>query len=987
MKKNITLTFLFIFILLATKVLATDYYVSALTGDNSFSGTSTSQAFATIKKAADLTNPGDTVFIMNGTYNPIANFQQSIVTITRSGAPGAYITYKPFPGHTPKLQLQINLNFQIWRAIAIDASYIVVTGIEIEGTNQLLNYADALQTYNDYKNNIRDWNKISMYNCGSISIGSNASAAPHHVIVSNCKIYDTGGGIGGFNCDYVTIENNLVYNTCWYSMYAGSGISILDPRSIDAVTTYKIFVRNNVTHNNKTLIPWERINALSDGNGIILDVNIGNGTTTLPYVGRYLVENNVSYNNGGGGVHAYKCAHVDIINNTAYNNGTVVGYPEIDANQCSDVKIYNNIMYARTGGNCNGNDANTIYNYNLYFNGTAFKKGPHDKTANPQFVLLATNASANFQLTSTSPAINNGSNISGQFSATDIVGLSRPVGFATDMGAYEHATVISRPKIEIKQAATEMLSGTVYDFGDVSSTNPKTITFTVNNIGDLQLNLTGTPRVVVTNTTGAGFSLAADAPAVVAPNGTVSFDVTLSPQSTPANYAGSISIANNDADQNPFSFPISGYGYDGTKAVQTITFPPLPVKVTGSADFNPGATSSAGLAIIYTSSNTNIATIVGGQIRLHPTNTGTANITASQPGDATTNPARSVVQLLTVTPVLPAPGTNMVSNPTFDVNTSGWTFSNKNGGISTVTSLPMTGSTTNVGKITITTLPAPASSDNIQLSTNVFFVKDRNYLISFKANADAARSIGLRILQNASPFATIFSRTINITTTQATYGTYAYTSTYTGSVALRFFLGNSSIPVYFDDVIMIEEPSVVLPVSLLSFTGTLSGDKALLNWKTAMESNVNDYVIEKSKDAISFSVIGKVPARNILIGGSYSFSDIESINGQVYYRLKILDKDGSFAYSKIVSIKAGASGISGVKIFPNPVTTSVTVSYPVASERASLSILTADGKKIGEYIVSVGSNQRTIDVSPLTPGQYFIIYLHSNQKCILSFIK
>jgi hypothetical protein len=35
-----------------------------------------------------------------------------------------------------------------------------------------------------------------------------------------------------------------VYNTCWYSMYAGSGISILDPRSIDAVTGYKMFVRN-----------------------------------------------------------------------------------------------------------------------------------------------------------------------------------------------------------------------------------------------------------------------------------------------------------------------------------------------------------------------------------------------------------------------------------------------------------------------------------------------------------------------------------------------------------------------------------------------------------------------------------------------------------------------------------------------------------------------------------------------------------------------
>jgi len=988
MKKIATPIFLLLFILFTTKVYATDYYVSVLIGNNSNTGTSPTQAFATIKKAADLTNPGDTVFIMNGTYNPVSNFQQSIVTINRSGAPGAYITYKPFPGHTPKLQLEINKPFQIWRAVAIDASYIVFTGIEIEGTNQLLNYADAYQTWQDYENNIRDWNKISMYNCGSISIGSNAGAAPHHVIVSNCKIYDTGGGIGGFNCDYVTIENNLVYNTCWYSMYAGSGISILDPRSIDLVTTYKIFIRNNVTHNNKTLIPWERINALSDGNGIILDVNTGNGTTTLPYVGRYLVENNLSYNNGGGGVHAYKCTQVDIINNTAYNNGTVVGYPEIDANQCSDVKIYNNIMFARTGGNCNGNDLNTIYNYNVYFNGPSFKRGPHDRIANPQFVAPGTTATANFRLQNTSPAINNGSNISGQFSPTDILGVARPVGFRTDMGAYEHPVVISRPKIEVKQAATEMFNATAFNFGDVSSTAPKTVTFTINNIGDLPLNLTGTPRIIVSNTTGTGFTLTTDAPATVMASGSVTFAVTLSPGSTAANYAGSISIANNDIDQPVFAFPITGYGYDGNKALQTITFPPLPIKVAGSADFNPGATSSAGLAITYTSSNTNLATIVAGQIKLHATNVGTVNITASQAGDATTNPAQAVVQILTVTPVLPPAGTNMLSNPHFDFNTAFWSFAYRLGGVATVSSVTFPGSPTNVGKVVVTNLGTSTGIDNVQLSTRVFLVKDRNYLISFKANADAPRNITLRLLQDGPTFNTLYTvSNIALTTTQSTYGTYAYTSSFTGYVALRFFVATNTIPVYFDDVIMIEEPSGTLPASLLSFTGTLTANKATLNWKTGFELNVHDFVIEKSKDGIAFSSIGKVPAKNISTGSSYSFPDAEAVKGLVYYRLKTIDNDGSFALSNIVKLKGGEDIKTSLKIFPNPVTTSITVSYPVASAMASLRIIHADGKKIANYNVAVGSIQRTIDVSGLASGQYFIIYNNAEQTITSSFIK
>ncbi|MBC8034662.1 MAG: T9SS type A sorting domain-containing protein [Chitinophagaceae bacterium] len=1090
MKRFITFFLLLSFVFNTSKLLATDYYVSALLGSNSNPGT-LAQPFATIRKAADLTNPGDTVFIMNGTYTPVSTFLQSIVTINRSGTDGAYITYKAYPGHTPKLQLLTGLSFQIWRAIAIDASYIVVSGLEIEGTNQLLNYADAYQTWQNYENGIRDWNKISMYNCGSISIGNTTNA--HHIIIKDCKIHDTGGGIGGFRCDYVTIENNLIYNTCWYSMYAGSGISILDPASIDNVTGYKIFIRNNVVHNNKTLIPWERIDALSDGNGIILDVNLGNGTTTFPYVGRYLVENNVSYNNGGGGVHAYKCAHVDIINNTAYNNGTVVGYPEIDANQCSDVRIYNNIMYARTGGNCNGNDANTIYDYNLYFNGPSYKNGPQDRTANPQFVSLATTAAADLQLNPTSPAINNGSNIPGQFSSTDILGVARPVGFASDKGAYEYATVIPRTEIKLFQDTTEISDNSGrYDFGDVSSTAPKTVTFTIRNIGDLLLNLTGTTaKVEVANTTGAGFSLATDAPATISPNGSVTFQVVLTPSATPGNYAGTISIANDDLDENPYNFIIAGYGYDGTKALQTISFNPLPVKVVGSPNFDPGATSSKGLQITYTSSNASVATIVAGQIRIG--NAGTSTITASQAGDDTTNPARNVTQLLTVTPVLPPPGSNMVANPTFDVNTASWTFSNKNGGVSTVQSVPLTGSATNVGKVVITTLPTPVSSDNIQLSTNVFLVKDRNYIITFKASADSARTVGLRILQNASPFATIFSRNISITTSQATYGSYAYTSTYTGSVALRFFLGASTIPVYFDDVFMTEEAPIVLPTTISTFTGTVTGglatlewtttaeanasefviekgndstsftdigvvqaqntstgssysytdaetvndtvyyrlrsvDKdssirrtkvlalfvetpivvpttisaftgtvngglATLGWKTTSEVNAREFVIEKGKDSTSFTDIGVVPAQNTSTGSSYSYTDAEIVKDTVYYRVRVVDKDSSVQRSKAIALfterrpKDTAVIIPSLKIFPNPVSSVCTVSYPEATANATLTIYTAQGSKVSEYNVTTGSKQRSIDVSQLGSGTYYLVYVNNNKTITTSFIK
>ncbi|NDP20061.1 MAG: T9SS type A sorting domain-containing protein [Paludibacter sp.] len=407
---------------------ATNYYVDGVNGNNTNTGYYSILAKQTIQSAANLTNPGDTVFIMNGIYQ-VTSVNGNVLNMTRSGAAGQYITFKPMAGHSPKLKASGGA----WEAIILDGSYVILDGLELEGNNANLTYTNAYQSWQNYENNIKDWSVISGFNTNGISFGKNATV--HHLIVRNCKVHDfPGAGMGGGKVDYVTVENNIVYNNSWYTMYATSGISFLNTKNYDTETGYKIIIRNNIVYNNKTTVPWERTNALSDGNGIILDVNVG-------YTGRTLVENNVSYNNGGGGIHAFRANHIDIINNTAYNNGTVVGYPEIDGQQSTDVKIYNNIMYARTGGNCNGNDAGAIYDYNLYFNGSAFKKGAHDITADPKFINKALDGTANFQLQNTSPAINNGSSVAGQFTANDILGIARPVGFSSDMGAYEYPTV------------------------------------------------------------------------------------------------------------------------------------------------------------------------------------------------------------------------------------------------------------------------------------------------------------------------------------------------------------------------------------------------------------------------------------------------------------------------------------------------------------------------------------------------------------------
>ncbi len=444
---------IFIFCIGTNSIFATNYYVSSLLGKSSNNGLSATSPKLTIQSVVSLTHPGDTVLVMDGIYKstsgPVLN-----LTPAYSGSSEKYITYKAYPNHQPKITASGN----VWNAVSINASYIVLDGLELEGNNANITYDEAYASYQENIAGGTNWSKYANFNTNGISIGgpANESKLPHHLVIRNCKVHDfPGGGISSIQADYTTIENNLVYNNAWYMMYAGSGISILNPYDSDAVTTYRNIVRNNICHTNKTTIPWVSGQRLSDGNGIIIDVNVtayAGGPTEgqLNYKGRTLVENNVSINNGGSGIHSYLADHVDIVNNTACNNGTVVGYPDIFTNSCKDVNIINNIMYSRKGGKCNSAPKNVteIYDYNIYFNGTVAKKGAHDLVADPQFVNLNLDLLlGDFHLKKSSPAVDSGSNT--LKAEKDIEGRIRPIGAAIDRGAYEFDPATSTAAIQL----------------------------------------------------------------------------------------------------------------------------------------------------------------------------------------------------------------------------------------------------------------------------------------------------------------------------------------------------------------------------------------------------------------------------------------------------------------------------------------------------------------------------------------------------------
>jgi hypothetical protein len=116
----------------------------------------------------------------------------------------------------------------------------------------------------------------------------------------------------------------------------------------------------------------------------------------------------------------------------------------------------------------------------------------------------------------------------------------------------------------------------------------------------------------------------------------------------------------------------------------------------------------------------------------------------------------------------------------------------------------------------------------------------------------------------------------------------------------------------------IYEGSTPLPVTLVSFTTTKENETVLLNWATTAETNSESFDIQHSLNGKSWSSIGSVKAAGeSSTKENYTFTDSNPADGQNLYRLKMIDSDGTFAYSTIRSVSLEVSDVAVV--YPNPV--------------------------------------------------------------------
>ncbi|MFK7772357.1 MAG: T9SS type A sorting domain-containing protein [Saprospiraceae bacterium] len=181
-----------------------------------------------------------------------------------------------------------------------------------------------------------------------------------------------------------------------------------------------------------------------------------------------------------------------------------------------------------------------------------------------------------------------------------------------------------------------------------------------------------------------------------------------------------------------------------------------------------------------------------------------------------------------------------------------------------------------------------------------------------------------------------------------------------------------------------------LPVELTEFKGVAMEESNHLKWSTASEQNVNAFVVERMiDDETEFQEIGRVVAEgNSTVLQTYGWQDIDPLFFG-YYRLKIIDLDGSFEYSPIQAIERKSEQLEIKNIYPNPVLTTLTIDFLADTDEVNIEIINIQGKVSIQKNrdIEKGFNQIQLNVNDLPKGIYFLKINNGKQETRQRFVK
>lgn len=184
-------------------------------------------------------------------------------------------------------------------------------------------------------------------------------------------------------------------------------------------------------------------------------------------------------------------------------------------------------------------------------------------------------------------------------------------------------------------------------------------------------------------------------------------------------------------------------------------------------------------------------------------------------------------------------------------------------------------------------------------------------------------------------------------------------------------------------------PDAPLPVEFTFFKARTLEKQVELTWQTTAERDNAFFIIERSMDGQTWANIGKVAGNGTSNEpNNYTFFDSAPLNGTQFYRLRQVDYDKNYSFSKIVSanIKDGAS--LSIKIYPNPSSHWLFLETPdlFADATIEVSIINSNGQVVFTKLV-VPILGLPLDISKLPSGQYTVLTRTNGQSLSAKLVK
>ncbi len=162
---------------------------------------------------------------------------------------------------------------------------------------------------------------------------------------------------------------------------------------------------------------------------------------------------------------------------------------------------------------------------------------------------------------------------------------------------------------------------------------------------------------------------------------------------------------------------------------------------------------------------------------------------------------------------------------------------------------------------------------------------------------------------------------------------------------IQYVTGRIAADVSYTDnnfVISVEDP---LPVTLISFSVTAEEQNVRLNWNTSAETNSDRFEIQRSRDGKNWGTLASVNANGeSTVNQVYTYLDQQPRSGNNFYRLKMVDRDNTFAYSSVKSIRIDGKEL--VVAYPNPSDGPVQLTVADWKRVRSITAVDMDGRKV-----------------------------------------